>query len=36
MTTQDNALPKVRKPLDLRALLDNWAMLLAAVSIFVL
>ncbi|WP_442964112.1 ABC transporter permease subunit, partial [Pseudomonas sp. Leaf59] len=36
MTTQDNALPKARKPVDLRALLDNWAMLLAAVSIFVL
>ncbi|SFI32851.1 MULTISPECIES: L-arabinose ABC transporter permease AraH [unclassified Pseudomonas] len=36
MTTQHNVLPTARKPLDLRALLDNWAMLLAAVSIFLL
>ncbi len=36
MTTQNNALPTARKPLDMRALLDNWAMLLAAVGIFVL
>ena len=36
MTTQDDALPMARKPLDLRSLLDNWAMLLAAVGIFVL
>ena len=36
MTPQHNVLPTARKPLDLRALLDNWAMLLAAVSIFLL
>ncbi|NKQ13656.1 L-arabinose ABC transporter permease AraH, partial [Pseudomonas sp. SST3] len=36
MTIQNNALPSTRKPLDMRALLDNWAMLLAAVGIFVL
>jgi len=36
MTIQNNALPSARKPLDIRALLDNWAMLLAAVGIFVL
>ncbi|NMZ20769.1 L-arabinose ABC transporter permease AraH, partial [Pseudomonas rhodesiae] len=35
MTTQNNALPTARKPLDMRALLDNWAMLLAAIAIFV-
>ena len=29
MTTQHNALPTARKPLDLRALLDNWVTLLA-------
>jgi len=36
MTTQHNALPTARKPVDLRALLDNWAMLLAALAIFLL
>ena len=36
MTIQNNALPSARKPVDIRALLDNWAMLLAAVGIFVL
>jgi L-arabinose transport system permease protein len=36
MTSQNTALPTARKPLDLRSLLDNWAMLLAAVGIFVL
>ena len=36
MTTQNNALPTQRKPLDLRRFLDDWVMLLAAVGIFVL
>jgi len=36
MTTQHNALLTARKPVDLRALLDNWAMLLAALAIFLL
>ena len=36
MTSQNNALPTRRKPLDLRRFLDDWVMLLAAVGIFVL
>ena len=36
MTSQNDALPTPRKPLDLRRFLDDWVMLLAAVGIFVL
>ena len=36
MTTQHKLLATARKPLDTRALLDNWAMLLAALGIFLL
>ena len=35
MTTQNETLPKERKPLDMRRFLDDWVMLLAAVGIFV-
>ncbi|MFO2466580.1 L-arabinose ABC transporter permease AraH, partial [Pseudomonas sp. 15FMM2] len=36
MTSQNNGLPTMRKPLDLRGVLDNWAMLMAAAVIFLL